>query len=298
MLTKYLKYLFVCSIILSASAGRSAEPSTYAEKLGWPAGTKAVILHVDNKGQGQGWNLGSIKALEEGLATSMAIMINRPAGPEIVEYVKAHPQVDVGLHLDPTLNAGADKIESDIRAEIDKAISIGVKPTHVDSEGASHLRGAQYINSFVKVAIEKKIPLLFYGGHMQYIGTEAGANKQLFLSIAAKLWNAGLPVIDDVIAHRSHSSDYEERNANLKTLLQEMKPGITEVIFHCSIKTDDSKTDNPSVSSGPGSQDMGMEGEMDVRLLTDPDIKAFIKSEGIVLTTWRELMKRRAQVKN
>jgi hypothetical protein len=43
---------------------------------------------------------------------------------------------------------------------------------------------------------------------------------------------------------------------------------------------------------------MGMEGEMDVRLITDPDIKASIEKEGIVLTTWRELMKRRATAKN
>jgi chitin disaccharide deacetylase len=297
MLSNYFKYFLVLFAVMLPAISGAADTSTYAERLGWRAGTKVVILHVDNKGQDHGWNLGSIKALEEGFATSMAIMINRPAGPEIVEYVKAHPQVDAGLHLDPTLNAGADKIESDIRAEIDKAMSMGVKITHVDSEGASHLRGAQYIESFAKVSIEKKIPLLFYGGHMQYIGGEAGANKQLFLSVAKKLWDGGLPVIDDILAQRSHSSGYEVRKAELIKLLQEMKPGITEIIFHCSIRTDDSKTDDTSGAPGSG-QDMGLEGEMDVRLLTDPDIRAFIKSDEIVLTTWRELMKRREAVKN
>lgn len=42
--------------------------------------------------------------------------------------------------------------------------------------------------------------------------------------------------------------------------------------------------------------DLALEGEMDVRLLTDQDIKAFIENEGIVLTTWRELMSRRSSL--
>jgi len=33
-------------------------------------------------------------------------------------------------------------------------------------------------------------------------------------------------------------------------------------------------------------------------LLTDKHVKAFIKSEGIILTTWRELKERREHVQN
>jgi predicted glycoside hydrolase/deacetylase ChbG (UPF0249 family) len=288
-LALFVLFLFVFS---TATTSGASDTSTYAERLGWPTGTKVVIFHLDNKGHEHSQNLGSIKALEYGLATSMAIMIDRPEGPEIVEYVKAHPEVDVGLHLNPTLDEGADKIESDIRAEIDKAISMGVTPTHVDSEGASHLRSGQYINSFAKVAIERKIPLLFYGGHMQYISDEAGQNKDLFLSIAQELWDSGLPVIDDILAQRSHSEVYEERKAELIELLRDMKPGITEVIFHPSVNTDEASTSESSAGAG-SMGDMALEGEMDVQLLTDRDIKAFIENEGIVLATWRELMSRR-----
>jgi len=38
---------------------------------------------------------------------------------------------------------------------------------------------------------------------------------------------------------------------------------------------------------------MGMRG-----LVTDPDIKAFIKREGIVLKTWRKLAHRRKQLED
>jgi chitin disaccharide deacetylase len=296
----YINWFFrtvsIMSVILTGATSSLAETSTYAERLGWPAGTKAVILHVDDAGRSHGSNLGTIRALEEGVGTSTSIMMPRPGVEEFVEYVKAHPQVDAGLHLDVTRGTAPDAAENEISAQIDKALSMGILPTHLDSEGAMQFN-TQYTDRFVKVAIEKKTPLLFYGGHMQNIGGEAGSNKQLFLSIAQKLWASGLPVIDDILAQRSHSSDYEERKANLIKLLNEMKPGITEIIFHCSMKTDDPKTDDSSGNPGPG-QDMSLEGEMDVRLLTDPDIRAFIKSEGIVLTTWRELMKRRALVQN
>ncbi len=293
MASKYfLRTVLSVTIILLGVASAVAGTSTYAERLGWPSGTKAVILHVDDAGRSHGSNMGTIKAIEDGFATSTSIMVPRDGAAEFEEYVKAHPDMDAGLHLDIGRGSAADDAEKEIRGQIDKALSVGIKPTHLDGEGAMQFN-SQYTHRFVKVAIEKKIPLLFYGGHMQYISTEAGANKELFLSIAAKLWEAGLPVIDDIIAQRSHSSDYEERKDDLKKFLNEMKPGITEIIFHCSMKTEED-TKSSNTSGGPGPEgDMSLEGEMDVRLLTDPDIKAFIASEGIVTTTWRELMKRR-----
>ena len=290
----FFKIVIFISVIFSGAVPVQAEQSTYAERLGWPAGIKAVIFHIDDAGRAHSNNLGTIKALEDGFGTSTSIMMPRQGVEEFVEFVKSHPNVDAGLHLDLTRGVAADDAEKEIRAQIDKALSMGITPTHLDGEGAMQFN-TQYTDRFVKVAIEKKIPLLFYGGHMQYISSEAGSNKELFLSISKKLWDSGLPVIDDILAQRSHSSDYEERKAELIKLLREMKPGITEIIFHCSVKTDEPEADN--APAGPGG-DMSMEGEMDVRLLTDPDIKAFLNSEGIVLTNWRELMKRRNQVKN
>lgn len=295
-LNRFFRIFLFISMMLIWSSSCLADALTYADRLGWPAGTRAVILHVDDAGRTQSNNLGTIKALEAGVATSTSIMMPRTGAAEFVEYVKSHPAVDAGLHLDFDRGASPDDVEKDIRSQIDKASSMGITPTHLDGEGAMQFN-TQYTDRFVKVAIEKKIPLLFYGGHMQYISSEAGSNKDLFLSVAKKLWDSGLPVIDDVLAQRSHSSDYEERKADLIKLLREMKPGITEIIFHCTAKADDSGTDESADSPGPGG-DMGLEGEMDVRLLTDPEIKAFINSEGIVLTTWRELMRRRTQVKD
>jgi len=319
-------------LVSSGTAFSAGDAPTYAERLGWPKGTRAVIFHVDDAGRSRGSNLGTIQALEEGVGSSTSIMMPRSGAEAFAAYVKAHPSVDAGLHLDITRGISADDAEKEIRAQIDKAFSMGLSPTHLDGEGAMQFN-TQYTDRFVKVAMEKKIPLLFYGGHMQYISAEAGSNKDLFLSISKKLWDSGLPVIDDILAQRSHSEEYEERKANLIELLSDMNPGITEVIFHCSVKTDDEDTNESSGAPGPMNManneahggpeampsgtpddpmaagalppgapgamgDMSLEGEMDIRLLTDPGIKAFMESEGIVLTTWRELMSRRMQVTN
>ncbi|MHC4702838.1 MAG: ChbG/HpnK family deacetylase, partial [Planctomycetota bacterium] len=102
-------------------------------------------------------------------------------------------------------------------------------------------------------------------------------------SIAQKIWDAGLPVIDDLVTKPTSAKDYEQRKAELIKLLGDIKPGITEIIVHCTVQTE---VFSHISGSGPTR-------EAELRLLTDADVKAFIESKGIVLTTWRELKKRR-----
>ena len=95
-------------------------------------------------------------------------MIPTPWVTEVAEYVKTHPNADLGLHLtmnaewntyrwggiasrdktqslhdpDGTLpretgtvakRAKQDEVERELRAQIDRAYAIGIKPTDVDS---------------------------------------------------------------------------------------------------------------------------------------------------------------------
>jgi predicted glycoside hydrolase/deacetylase ChbG (UPF0249 family) len=160
---------------------------------------------------------------------------------------------------------------------------MGIEPTHLDSHMGTCFV-PQYIERYVKVGIEKQIPILIFGGHMQHIGTQAAPFKPMVLAIAQQVWDAGLPVIDDLVTQPTRARDYEQRKAELINLLREMKPGITEIIVHCTVQTE---VFSHISGSGPTR-------EAELRLLIDPDVKAFIQNEGIVLTTWRELKKRRA----
>ena len=322
LLKRWIKAVMFLCMISAGSTISHGQETTYAERLGWPAGTKAVMFHVDDAGMSHNSNIGVIKAIEDGLATSTSIMMPCPWVPEIAAYVKDHPQVDAGLHLTHTSewknyrwgpvadgaavpglvdtdgylwhdvagvvsHATADEVEAEIRAQINKALSMGIEPTHLDSHMGTCF-APQYIDRYVKVGIEKKIPILIFGGHMQHIGAQAAAFKPLVLAIAQQVWNAGLPVIDDLVTQPTKSKNYDQRKAELIELLREMKPGITEIIVHCTVQTE---VFSHISGSGPTR-------EAELRLLTDPDVKAFIEKEGIVLTTWRELKKRRAQVQD
>ena len=311
-------------MISAGITAKNAGGQTYAERLGWPEGTKAVIFHVDDAGMSHESNMGAIKAIEDGVATSTSIMMPCPWVPELSAYLKEHPQVDAGVHLtltaewkkyrwgpvagkpavpglvdsegclwhgveDVAAHATADEFETEIRAQIDKALAMGIKPTHLDSHmGTCFL--PLYLDRYVKVGIEKQIPILMMGGHMQHISAsaEAAALKPFVYLIANRVWNAGLPVIDDLVTSPTSADTYEGRKEQLITLLREMKPGITEIIVHCTVQTE---VFQHISGSGPAR-------EAELRLMTDPDVRKFIESEGIILTTWRELMERRQRVQN
>jgi len=310
--------LLLCAV--SAGPAVGAGDATYAERLGWPTGTKAVIFHVDDAGMSYDSNKGTITALEAGVATSTSVMMPCPWVPQFATYLKEHPKVDAGIHL--TLNAewkdyrwgpvagkpavpglvdeqgclwddvaevarhaSADEFETEIRAQIDKAMAMGLHPTHLDTHMGTCFE-LPFRERYIKVGIEKQIPILAIGGHMQYVGAEFGQFKPLIQLLTEQVWKAGLPVIDDLVTQPTKGPQYEQRKQELFRLLDDMKPGVTQIIVHCTAPTEVFRYIS---GSGPAR-------EAELRLMTDPEVRAFIKDKGIVLTTWRELKQRRDAV--
>jgi predicted glycoside hydrolase/deacetylase ChbG (UPF0249 family) len=311
----------MCSIatfcLVSSGPTVVREQMTYAERLGWPMGAKVVIFHVDDAGMSYDSDQGAIQALEEGVATSMSVMMPCPWVPHMAAYLNDHPQVDAGLHLtltsewdnyrwgplvgksvapglvDPqgylwpraqdVLNhATVEEFEKEIRAQIDKAQAMGITPTHLDSHMGTCFY-EPFIESYVKVGIEKKIPILMIGGHMQHAGPEVGRFKLLLKALGERVWSGGLPVIDDLVTQPTKGPAYEQRKQELLTLLAEMQPGITQIIVHCT-----APTEVFAHISGSGKTRAA-----ELRLMLDPEIRSFIKEQGVVQTTWRELKQRR-----
>jgi hypothetical protein len=276
-----------------------------------------VIFHVDDAGMSYDSNVGTIKALEGGVATSTSVMMPCPWVPHMAAYLKEHPQTDAGVHLtltsewnnyrwgpvlgrlavpglvDPqgylwqqvpqvTSHATIEEVEKEIRAQVDKALAVGMNPTHLDSHMGTCFQ-PPFVEAYVKVGIEKRIPILMIGGHMQHVGAEAGSFKPLIQALADRVWRAGLPVIDDLVTQPTEAGTYEQRKQQLLKLLGDLKPGITEIIVHCT-----APTEVFAHISGSGNTRAA-----ELRLMCDPDIRSFLQQEGIVLTTWRELKTRR-----
>src|SRR4029077_13722255 len=94
---------------------------TLAERLGYPSGTKLIIVHADDLGETHAVNAAAIKAMEGGTINSASIMVACPWFPEMADYAKSHPEADFGLHLTMTSErvyyrwgpvAPADKVPS------------------------------------------------------------------------------------------------------------------------------------------------------------------------------------------
>ena len=198
-------------------------------------------------------------------------------------------------------NASADEVETEIRAQIARFRQFGVEPSHIDSHMGTLFGSPAFTERYVKVGIQEKIPVMFPAGHATLISKERNSPPQeiqQFQQIGKMLWNAGLPVLDDLFADTygwklaANVPNTEENLRKMKTekyieLLKEAKPGITMVIMHCAAPSDNFKEITDSWPTRYG----------DFWAMLDPALKTFIEKEGIILTTWREMRERRAKVK-
>jgi len=92
-----LRVLLVGSLLSTFAVGVFAQ--TLVEQLGYPPGTKLIIVHADDLGETHSVNAAAIKALQGGTINSASLMVPCPWFPEIADYAKSHPDADFGLHL-------------------------------------------------------------------------------------------------------------------------------------------------------------------------------------------------------
>lgn len=327
---KFLAATFLSVLSLNSHA------QTFAERLGFPKDKKVIIMHIDDAGMSYDSNLGTIRALKEGVANSVSVMMPTPWVPGFLHFLKENPDVDAGLHLtltsewksyrwgplagkptvpslvdkegamwrsvgDVVKNGSADEVEREIRAQLDRARTAGFEPTHLDSHMGTLFATPAFLEKYIKVGIEEKIPVMLPAGHNTLIFASEGLSKQqqgMIKALGKKVWDAGLPVLDDL-----HNESYawvpvnkdnisKEELQKYKTQkyidgLAKAKPGLTMVIMHCTHPTEVFE----HIS------DSGVTREGDLLAMIDPALRQYIEKEGIILTTWREVMERRQKVK-
>ncbi|WP_372934589.1 ChbG/HpnK family deacetylase [Mariniphaga sediminis] len=310
---KSIKHVsFLPSWVKEADTG-----DTNAEKLGFPKGKKVLLLHMDDLGMCREANDAGKYYIENDYILSGAVMMPCENAEEFVEWAKTQPKADVGVHLtltsewkswrwppltDPekvpglldsqgkmwrsvpevVMNATPQEVEMEIRAQIEKMLAWGYQPTHIDTHMGTLYGSPEFLKVFLKVAEEYKIP--------------ANAIDLSNPKVAAFYSAEGYPVTDEVIEilgnynlpHLDNfgsvpkGDTYEKVKSNFFALVNALDPGITEIIFHPSVETENMKTITGSW------QQRAWEAEM----FADPEVKKFFKDNDIILTTWREVMER------
>jgi predicted glycoside hydrolase/deacetylase ChbG (UPF0249 family) len=299
-----LLWTAVASFLLASTV--CAQTKSIAERLGYPASSKLLILHADDLGAAHSVDVASFEALEKGAISSASVMMPTPWITEVAAYARAHPNADLGLHLTLTSEwetyrwgsiAPADKVaslldsdgtfpkeesvvaakakplevERELRAQIERAVAIGIRPTHLDSHMGSLFTTPDLIATYVKVAREYHLPFLALRGNPR-------APPQPPLSSQDVLLDTVITAGADV--PRDHwKAWYLESIANLK-------PGLSEMIVH--LGRDDSELQAVMVNHEPWGSAWR---QRDNDVLTSPEFRKALQDNQVILVTWKELKK-------
>lgn len=143
------------------------DPIETMRRLGYAEDAKLLVIHGDDAGMCHSANVATAKALERGIVSSASAMAPCPWFTHFVDWAKANPKADVGLHLTLTSewehyrwrpvsspdrvrslvdeygflwrttkdifdHAVLSEMEIEARAQIEFTLRCGLKPTHID----------------------------------------------------------------------------------------------------------------------------------------------------------------------
>lgn len=302
--------LSLALLTLSAST-LAAQTRGIAERLGYPAGSKLLILHADDLGVAHSEDVASFDALDRGAVSSASIMVPTPWVGEVAAYARAHPNADLGLHLTLTSEwqtyrwgsvESKDKVASlldsagtfpndeaivaktakpaevdrELRAQIERALALGIRPTHLDSHMGSLFTTPELIAVYVKVAHDYHLPFLAVKG-TPLAAAQAGVSPQ--------------DVVLDAVVIAGENIPRDQWKAWYLRAIDNLKPGITEMIVH--LGHDDAELQAVTVNHEPYGSAWR---QRDYDVVTSAEFVKALRDHNVIVVKWKDLA-RAAQMK-
>jgi len=290
-----------------------------AGKHEYPPDTKLLIIHADDVGMCHSVNEATIEALGKNIVTTGSIMVPCPWFLEIAEYCREHPEADLGIHItlnsewkhyrwrpvsssdkvpglvddegylwhtvgDVIKHATPEEVETEIRAQIQRAIDFGINPTHIDTHMGTVYAKPEFFESYCKVAGEFGIPPMIVSPESK-IARYRKEHVPGMNSLLDKLEEItiGFPMLDE-LATGVESVELEKRREEYKEIIRNLNPGVNQIIVHLGLN-------RPEMHAITGSW---LARYNDFRIFTDPEMKDFIEENGVKLIGWREMGRERS----
>jgi chitin disaccharide deacetylase len=293
-------------LLLLCASTLSAQTRNVAQRLGYPANSKLLIIHADDLGVAHSEDIASFDAMERGAITSASLMMPTPWVTEVANYFKAHPDMDLGLHLTLTSEwqtyrwgsvASADKVpslldstgtfpndesivaakanpaevERELRAQVERALALGIHPTHVDSHMGALFTKPELIATYVKVAHDYHLPFLAVR-QAGFASLQSGiTDKDIVLDAVV--------IAGDEVPRDKWKQFYLDAIANLK-------PGITELIVH--LGHDDSELQAITVNHEPYGAAWR---QRDYDVMTSAEFRKALQDNHVILVKWKDLQR-------
>ena len=264
----YFCFLLIMVVtVLGMATGGGAETKSLAERLGYKATDKLLIVNGDDVGMCHEANLATIECLEKGFMRTATMMVPCPWFTEIATYAKEHPEKDFGIHLCHTSEwkwyrwgpvASKDQVKGlldpdgylwddeakvyehstpeealiEARAQIKKALAAGVDVTHLDSHMGTLQRDPRYFKVYVQLGVEFNLPLRMASQETMARFGQPGLRAQ----VAAQ----GI-VFPDYFVFDELDQAKADVKAFWRRIVKNLKPGVTELYIHAAVATDNLK---------------------------------------------------------
>jgi chitin disaccharide deacetylase len=302
----YSQRLLLSCMLFMTVGHMLGQGKTIAERLGYPADSKLLIVHADDLAVAHSVDSASFDALDKNAVNSASIMMPCPWTTEVAAYAKAHPDADLGLHLTLTSEwktyhwgpvASSDKVESlldpagtlwndtpqvaqhakpedaerEFRAQVERSLALGIHPTHLDTHMGSAFASPQVFAAYIKVAHENHLPFLA----VRVPGAEQ------FLSMLSEK-----DIVIDSIVMAGAGIRAEQWSEFYSNAIKNLKPGLTYMIVH--LGHDDAELQAITVDHA----DYGSAWrQRDYDFVTSPQFKPVLQDNHVILVKWRDLQK-------
>jgi chitin disaccharide deacetylase len=302
-------------ILLVISATSFAQEKLLTEKLGYGKADKLLIIHADDIGMAHSENIATISAIQNGVVNSTSIMMPCPWSTEVGELIKDIPDLDIGVHITLTnewhtykyapiasksevpglvgpdgfmykdcesvaLNASPEEVEKEMRAQIEAALKIGIKPTHLDSHmGCVFYGRPEFLASYIKLAEEYGIPAML---NKEIVKGIIEPNPHLFNEINVD----NLVLIDHLEIASPELYDAMGMESFYTELLNNLESGVTVLLNHIAYDDEEMRAITTGFTHWHAKwrQD-------DYDFFTSKKAKDLLKANNIKLITWKEIGK-------
>lgn len=186
------------------------------------------------------------------------------------------------------LQADPEQVKEELIAQIEMALAMGMKPSHADNHMGSLYglaTGRNFLSIVLDVCASYGLPFRLPRNLRQNIGQVASPEleeqaKQLGMLADSK----GVVILDYLIGlpfHLEEGETFDSLKASMQQVLEGLQPGVSEIIIHPSLVTDELKAFHMQP----------LKRGMELELFRDAEIKNTMQKENIRMIRWSELQK-------